>query len=191
MPLFAEISFVGNQQAWLAEAASDVEAIDRRDMLSPNLATRIAQIAARYAFGEAPVLKLDGMRGERRDVDRVINDYGMRRAVRIAVLEVFIPFDGDGEWFRYQPSRCSLIDTPVEIREQSLVITLRDEPPESQRQHIDRLVQMVKGNLDALKHEVEAFTQQVSQVLDTAAKHRLAQIKAEGERDSKLGFPVT
>jgi hypothetical protein len=191
MALFAEVSIVGNQRAWLAKAATEVQAIDRVQMLSPNLAGRIEEIATKYSLGDAPVLKPDGIQGERRDVERPINDFGMRRVIRVPVLDVFIPFDGDGQWLRFQPSRCTLIDLPVEIRGQSLVITLRDEPPEQQRQQIERFVSMVKGNVDVLSQDVDAFRRQLRQMLDDAVKQRVQQINAERERDSKLGFPIS
>jgi len=155
MHLFNEISIVGSRQEWIAEAVAKVEAIDRKQMMTPDLAGRLEHIAAKYALDPALVIHLEKIEGVRRDVKRQVNDFGEVRMATVSVVDVSIPFSGDAQWFRFQPSHCTLIDTPVEIRGQNFVVTVNGDDPEGGRNKISRLITMINGNLETLKSEMK------------------------------------
>jgi hypothetical protein len=185
--LFAKGHWHAVSQNVLRKAQEDVMALDRCVITAPSLAGHLDKIAAKYSF-EVAALNVDAKRGKRRDKERVVDDYGSRRAVKYSVIDVSIPFTGDRESFNIAPSHSHLIYAECEVGENALVLTVPDN--DGAQKEVDEFVKQVSENLDRLRSESKNWAEQLKEAIAAAAERRKQQVGAERERNNKLNFPV-
>jgi Skp family chaperone for outer membrane proteins len=137
---------------------------------------------------EIAQINKEGITATRKEMVGYSNDYGNRREVRSSVLEVSIPFVGSAQSFMIQPSSAVIPSNTLEIRGQSLVLTIPDDT--NAEAAVQRLVAQLNQNLASLRKDYDQVKPQLEQEISAAAERRKQQVQAEQERDKKLSFPV-
>lgn len=185
-PLFRDVNWHSAQDQIRMRALAEVDALDETTLTGPSLAGTLENIAQKNSF-RVPTLNDTAKRGVRREVERRIDDYGRNTLVRVPVIDVHIPFDGNGDAFRISPSTSLLLSFPADVTYNELIVTVQDG--DRTQQEIDDAINQIKQNLDHLRRDVAGFD--LVGELNGAAQARVAKITAAGERDSKLDFPIT
>lgn len=184
--LFGKYSWHDVHRTRVQHAVTDVERLDRSAFSDPALAAKLERIAEAHGFAVATLKDPQGAKG--RDEQLVVSDYGDRRTVKRTVLDVTIPFSGDGQSFEIAPSNRTLMSADYEIRGSSIVLTINDDG--TAQDAVDDFVKTTSHNLDQLRSDVAKSDPEIQRAVQAASQQCQVQIKAEQERDSKLKFKV-
>jgi hypothetical protein len=187
MEVLFQKSFHQVWQQMLAQAAQDVQKLDRKLFSDPALAGHLVKIAAKYGV---EVAQLDGeATAKRRSEEKERDDgWGGRHRVTITWLDVSIPFVGEAETFRVAPSSWSSPNNEVVIGANKLTISVIDD--DRAETVVENFKKTVGGNLQTLRSEYERVKPELEQRIQQAANDRKAQIDAEDARDKARSFRV-
>jgi hypothetical protein len=187
MTLFG--TFLGSQQTeWLQQAGREVEALDRSALENPALGGILDKIAANYIFTVA-TLKPDEIRGKRRSRQGTMNDgYGETVPTTFSYFEISIPFQGDKISLELHPSYSSNPSYPCELRQNDLLLTVRDD--NSTQTCVDQTVAVISQNLNTLRNELANWPQRLRSHIQQVADSRLRDLAAQRGRDKNLKFKI-
>ncbi len=177
-------------QSWYAvwdnikqRAVAEVNGLDRNLFSDPRLGGELQKIVDKY---EIDVARLNtdpaAIVADPIEEERVVNDYGFQRAVKIKRLRVSVPFTGDADTLKIQPSRSTMLSHAVELGQNSISFTIPDD--QNADREVTTLCTVVQGNLDVLRQEYQQAKPQLEQAVSQAAERRKAEIAAEGQRDT-------
>ena len=177
-------------QSWFAvwdhtkqRAVAEVNGLDRSLFSDPRLAGELQKIVEKY---EINVARLNtnpaAIVADPIEEERVINDYGIPRTVKIKRLRVSIPFTGDAETLKIQPSRSTMLSHAVELGQDAISFTIPDD--QNADREVTTLCTNVQGNLDVLQQEYQQAKPQLEQAVSQAAERRKTEIAAESQRDA-------
>jgi hypothetical protein len=185
--LFSKGTWAGAARELVRQALDEVREVERPLFSNPALAGRLEDIVSRHSFDVA-VLNRDGIRGSRREVPGIIDDFGMRKSITKTVLDVAIPFRGDPTSFQLAPSFSHHPTLLCAVRGDDLVISVEDDADAQRR--VDDFVQVVSNNLDRLRSEVASWVPQLRAAVMAAGEERRKELEKQRERDGRLSFPV-
>lgn len=175
------------QRQKLQEAAARAEAILERDLLNPALPGMLDAIAQGFGFTVAK-LQPEGRKGKRRKEHRDTGDSGADHAIEVSLIDVTIPMEGHPNSLTIAPARANLIETPAAKIPGALLVTFDDD--DDLDRNVDSFITQVSENLDRLRGEMETFKAQVRNAIGTITDRRVAQLRAQHERDRKRSFPI-
>src|SRR5215472_6079717 len=110
-------------QSWFAvwnyikqQAVAEVNRLDRSLFSDPRLGGELQKIVEKYEINVAR-LNTDPATiiADPIEEQRVVNDYGMPRTVKIKRLQISVPFSGDADTLKIMPSRSTMLDRAVEL----------------------------------------------------------------------------
>ena len=118
-----------------------------------------------------------------------------RIIVKGTVLDIAIPFTGDPELWRIQPSSYSVSGYPeLEIRDSVVVFGCRfpDDSPEPERlkAEIERAIKSLNDAVATLARDVENHNREVSRKVREALNRKLTKAKATVDAVASLGIPI-
>jgi hypothetical protein len=177
-------------QSWYAvwenikqHAVAEVNGLDRKMFSDPRLGGELQRIVEKH---EIDIARLNtdpaAIIADPAQEERVVNDYGFQRPVKIKRLRVSVPFTGDADTLKIQPSRSTMLSYAVEIGQKSISFTIPDD--QNADREVTTLCTVVQGNLDVLRQEYQQAKPQLEQAVSQAAERRKAEIAAEGQRDA-------
>jgi hypothetical protein len=112
---------------------------------------------------------------------RVVNEYGMRRAVQIKRLRVTVQFTGEPDTLKLMPSCFRMISSAVDVDQRSISFTIPDD--ERADREVADICETIQGNLDQLRQDYQQYKPQLEKTVSQAAERRKAEIAAEVQRD--------
>ena len=187
--LFDKYSLSLAMDAGLRAVVEAVERIPEATLLGPGKADALQAIVRRNVL-TAPRLRPEGKTGKRRQEDRERRDFGRTIPIKVDVVDVRIPFEGDPEMFRTNPSR-TLTMLRARIEQDALVLPVYDENDSA---GIDRQVSTfiagVEQNLQSQRNDLAHFERRLTEAVNEAAERRIKAIEDRRSRDSKLSFPI-
>jgi hypothetical protein len=177
-------------QSWFAvwenikqRASAEVNGLDRSLFSDPRLGGELQKIVEKY---EVNVARLNtdpaAIVADAIEENRVVDDCGMQRTVKIKRLRVSVAFTGDANTLKIQPSRSMTPSHAVELGQNSISFTIPDD--QNADREVTTLCGVVQGNLDVLGQEYQQAKPQLEQAVSQAAERRKAEIAAEGQRDA-------
>ena len=178
-------------QSWYAvwdsiknRAVAEVNALDRGLFSDPRLGGELQKIVDKYAIDVAR-LNTDpaAIVADPIEDERIVNDFGMQRAVKIKRLRVKVPFTGDADTLKIMPSRSTMLSHAVELGSNSISFTIPDD--QNADREVTTLCQVVQGNLDVLRQEYQQAKPQLEQAVSQAVERRKTEIAADGQRDTQ------
>ncbi|MDD9989599.1 MAG: hypothetical protein OXQ31_25260 [Spirochaetaceae bacterium] len=129
--------------------------------------------------------------------------HGFRRAgfgngpilVKGTVLDIAVPFTGDPDLWRVQPSSFSISGyPPIEVRDGVVVFSCEfaDDAPDAERLKVDieRAVESLDGAVATLSKDVERHNQDASREVLEALHRKLTVAKAAVGAIARLGIPI-
>jgi hypothetical protein len=165
-------------------AIADVGNLDRGLFSDPALVGELQKIVQKYDI-EIARLNTDpkAIVADPVEEDRVTNDYGTRRAVKIKRLRVTVPFAGQADTLTITPSRSTMMSNAVDVGQNSISFTIADD--DRADGEVTDICKTIQGNLDQLRHDYQQYKPQLEKVVSQAAERRKAEIAAEGQRDTQ------
>lgn len=117
---------------------------------------------------------------------------GGARQVTFHQVTFHLPFDGDGNLFKFSPSRRSIPGPEAVVEHQELVITIGTggKTPGQVRQEFDAIVRSIKEHLTTLRADLGNVTSQIEQPARTYIEQRKAQVLGSKNLVAALGFPM-
>jgi len=173
----------------IQRAVADVDRLDRQVFSNPALAGVLQEIVNKYSI-EIARLSTDpkAITAVPVEDERYVDDYGLRRLVKVKRLRVTIPFTGEAESLKVAPSSSTVIFHDTEISGSSITITIADDA--NADREVKTFCDQVQGNLNTLQQEYERDRPQLKQAVFQAGERRKSQITAEDKQDSNRSFTV-
>jgi hypothetical protein len=127
-----------------------------------------------------------------RDPMRFIPDPSRPFYVSGMEIEITVPFEGEAEAFRIQPTTSTFSPPIAEIRGRTLVIEIQGTKlkAEQVRTSIDRTVLEIKRHLDNLRRDAETLNNQLPQLARAEIERRRAKLLENQSLVASLGFPL-
>ncbi|GJL59722.1 MAG: hypothetical protein NPIRA03_25790 [Nitrospirales bacterium] len=126
------------------------------------------------------------------DQMRFIHDRSRPFFMEGTAIEVTIPFDGDSEVFKVQPSTYTLNPPRAEVRSQALILNIEgtDLNAEQVRSEIDQTLSKIRSYLDNLKKDAQGLNDQIRQLAKSGIEGRRQKLLANQNLVSSLGFQL-
>lgn len=126
------------------------------------------------------------------DQMRCIRDRSRPFFMAGTAIEVTIPFDGDSEAFKVQPSIYTLNPPHAEVRSQALILNIEgtDLNAEQVRSEIDQTLSKIRSYLDNLRKDAQGLNDQIRQLSKSGIEGRRQKLLANQNLVSSLGFQL-
>lgn len=126
------------------------------------------------------------------DPMRFIRDRSRPFHVAGTLVEVTVPFSGESEAFRIQPTTFTTSPPRGEIRGRTLVVTVQGTDLEAQqvKAEIDRTIGNVKQYLDWLRDNARGLNEKIRRLADERINWRREKLLADQNLVASLGFPL-
>ena len=186
-PLF-QGSIYDFQKQRLAGAVAEVKALSASDLLDPSLAGKLDKIADQHFNVAVATLRPEERRGRHRDVPSQGTEFGRPVVRKVSYIDVTIPFNGDATSFSFAPSSSHVIMENTLIQDGAIGVSLLDDS--NLDKNVDDIIKRVGENLDRIRAEMEQWRPHARKTLDQVAEQRIAELKAQKERDKGRSFPI-
>ena len=177
---------------------ADIERYDQNKLLNASIEDLVRYFAERAAF--SPIMlnedKIAVDQSEttlpRRQAGDNWDPFEDNRVVSASAFTYVIPFDGDGELFRYKPNTFTLNPPRGAVRGQELHVTIATADPSATevRQEFDREFRELKNYLGHQRSQLEAANQQYLGLARQAVETRRARLLQRGDTAAALGYPL-
>jgi hypothetical protein len=118
----------------------------------------------------------------------------LRRPLNIkgTAIEVTVPFDGDGEVFKIQPTSHTLNPPRGEVRDEALVLRIQGTSltAEGVRGEIDRTLSQIQEHLTTLRRDAQGLNDQLSSLARSAIERRREKLLRDRNLLGSLGFKM-
>jgi hypothetical protein len=127
-----------------------------------------------------------------RDPMRFIRDPSQPFYVAGTKVEITVPFEGDAEALKIQPTSFKSCPPVAEVRGGTLVLEIQGTnlQAEKVRTSIDQTLLEIKWHLDALRRDAEALNNQLPQLARAEIERRRAKLLENQSLVASLGFPL-
>ena len=126
------------------------------------------------------------------DRKRYIRDGNIPFYVSGTLIEITVPFSGEGSAFNIMPTTHSLSPPRGEIRNNALFIYVQgaDLEPQQVKSTIDQTMQEIKTHLNWLQNDARGFNQQIRSLAERRINERRQKLLADQNLLADLGFPI-
>ncbi len=123
---------------------------------------------------------------------RVILDRSGPFFIKGTEIEITIPFDGDADAFKIQPSSFTLSPPRAEVRGQVLILRIQgtDLSPESVKNKIQSTLSSINGYLNDLRTNVSGWNSRINNHARQQIESRKKKLLADRNLVGSLGFPL-
>jgi hypothetical protein len=136
-----------------------------------------------------PVIHTDKRRGNVNEQTCDVIEYGRQIRVTEKIVEVAVPFDGDGSMFKYRPSSCKILHEPIQVENGHLMYGMPFDPEQQGR--YNTLLEQVVYNLDMMRRDEDAFSRDAVERLKKAIEEHKKQLAEDAAAARKFDFPVS
>jgi hypothetical protein len=126
------------------------------------------------------------------DLSRYFSNPGQPFYMNGTAIEVTVPFEGDAEVFKIQPTSYSLNPPQAEIRDNHLIIKIQgtDLTADRVRNEITNTVSSIEGYLSTLRSDTHSFNTQIQPVARASIEHRRNKLLKDRNLLHDLGFNI-
>lgn len=196
IPLFMSGNAYSAQQAALAAACNEVDALPEDYFLNTDVETLIPYFQRKYGV-VVPTIDRNRLVGTHHERAVEVHDAwgGGEISVQGEAYDFEIPFEGDADLFKLQPSTIDSGPPYAEVYGNTLRFTIEGRvlAPENVKQHIDGLLSSIEKYLNWHRQTWSAYEQNllltVRQRID-ARRARLSQQKGAAEKLAGLGIKL-
>ena len=178
---------------------SEIDAIDGNRLLNTSVDDLCDFFKEKFRI-DIPELHEDQIVAEQREIQIDVSQdpmrgvrYGVRpHYVAGTLVEVTVPFSGESEAFRIQPTMSSTAPPKGEIRDSMLVIKVQGTElvPQQVGAKIDRTIGEIKQHLDWLRNDARGFNEQIRRLANERINWRRQKLLADQNLVASLGFPL-
>lgn len=197
--LFSDADWFSVERNQLQKMAEEIAAVNSDRLLNTAVDDLARYFEAKFNV-EVPALVTDEIVVDQRetkidvrhDPRRWIDDRSRPVYVPGTEVEVEIPFTGDAEVFRVQPTSYTLNPPKAEVRQSALVLRISgtDLNAEGVQQSINQTINDIQSYLTTLRTNASGLNQQLFQRAKTAIESRRQKLLADRNLVGALGFKM-
>ena len=178
---------------------SEIDSIDGNRLLNTSVGDLCDFFEGKFRI-EVPELHEDQIVVDQQETQidvsqdqmRYIRDRSRPFHVAGTLIEVTVPFSGESEGFKIQPTTHMSAPPRGEIRGSTLIIKIQgtDLKPQQVRGSIDRTIGEIKTYLDWLRGNARGFNEQIRHLASERINRRRQKLLADQNLVANLGFPL-
>jgi hypothetical protein len=191
--LFSKVDWSAVQNYQKRQLSDEVDAIDGTRLLNTSVEDLCNYLEKKYRV-DVPILRESEIVADQQEVQIDGRRDRLHRIHQVAgtAIEVIIPFDGDSEAFKIQPTTYTFDPPFGDIRGDKLVLRIEgtDLKAERVRAEIDHTLSEIKNYLENLRRDAEGLNNQLRQFADNHINRRRNKLLADSNLVAALGFPL-
>lgn len=190
--LFSKFNGLDARRQHVAATAQKAESISDHRILETDAAELVAEIVQQGSVN-VPVLNRDDITYDRKEVtEEATNVWGERGTRKRSVIVFEVPFEGDADIFRIQPSTYNMNPPRAKIAKSSLQVTVSDDAdPNRIQQNLNSVLADIEKHLDwhreMWRGVSEEIAREAAQRID-ARRQKLERDRKADDGLSALGF---
>lgn len=181
------------------ELAKEIDSINGDRLLNSSVDDLCDYFEKKYRI-EVPVLKPEEIVADQRetkidvsgDQSRYFSNPGQPFYVNGTTVEISVPFEGDSEVFKIQPTSFTMSPPRAEVKNNNLIIKIEgtDLSAERVRTDVNRTVAEIEGYLVTLRSNVLGLNSQVRSIARGAIEQRRGKLLKDRNLLGDLGFKM-
>lgn len=197
--LFSKVDWFSVDQHQRKSLLAEINELDGNSVLNTSIDDLCDYFEKKYRV-DVPILKLANIVADQHetrfdvshDHRRFVRDRTRPFYVTGTTVEVEVPFDGDAEAFKVQPTTYTLSPPEAEVRDGVLVLRVEgtDLTPDAVRAQVDRTLSEIGGYLDTLKKDAQGLNSELRTIARSAIEKRRERLLADRRLVGGLGFKI-
>lgn len=197
--LFRKADWFSVDQHQRQELMKEIESINGDRLLNTSIDDLCNYFEKKYQIN-VPTLLKDNIVADQHeikidvsgDLSRYFSNPGQPFYMNGTAIEVTVPFEGDAEVFKIQPTSYSLNPPQAEIRDNHLIIKIQgtDLTADRVRNEITNTVSSIEGYLSTLRSDTHSFNTQIQPVARASIEHRRNKLLKDRNLLHDLGFNI-
>lgn len=197
--LFNNVDWFSVDQHQRKELAKEIDSLDGDRLLNSSVEDLCDYFEKKYKI-EVPVLKPDNIVADQRetkidvsgDPRRYFSNPGQAFYVNGTTVEISVPFEGDSEAFKIQPTSYTLNPPRAEFGNNNLVIKIEgtDLSADQVRNEVNRTISDIEGYLVTLRSNAQGLNTQIRSLAHTAIEQRRGKLLKDRNLLGDLGFKI-
>jgi hypothetical protein len=177
----------------------EINALDGNRLLNSSVDDLCDYFEKKYRV-DVPVLRLDEIVADQhetgidvsQDPNRFIRDRSRPFHLSGTTVEVEVPFDGDAEAFKVQPTTYTLNPPQAEVRDGLLVLRIAGTnlSADEVRRQVDRTLGDIRGYLETLTRDAQGLNGELRSMAKSAIEKRREKLLADRRLVGGLGFKI-
>lgn len=197
--LFSKVSWHDVERHQLQEMQKAIAALDGNRLLNTSVEDLVLYFENKFQIEIPNLLKEEIVVDQRetqidvsRDQNRMIYDRGRPFHIAGTEIEVEIPFTGEAEAFKVQPTTYTMSPPRAEVRGNLLVLTISGTNLEAERvrNDIDRTVNEIQSHLTTLRGNAQGLRAQLPNQARSAIESRRQKLLGDRNLVGGLGFKM-
>lgn len=197
--LFSKVDWFSVDQHQRKRLAAEINELDGNRLLNTSIEDLCDYFEKKYRV-DVPVLRVDEIIADQHETKidvshdrrRFIRDRTSPFYVAGTTVEVEVPFDGDADAFRVQPTTYTLNPPQGEVRDGVLVLWVEgtDLTSDTVRAQVDRTLSDIRGYLDTLRTNAQGLNSELRSLARAAIERRREKLLADRRLVGGLGFKI-
>lgn len=188
--LFNNVDWFSVQEHQKRGLTDEIAQFDGNRLLNTSVDDLCNYFEKKYRL-DVPILRENEIVADQKEI-QIYRDPRQRSTVTGTKVQITIPFDGEADLFKIQPTSYTLNPPIAEIRGGTLVLEIQgtDLQTEEVRTSINRTLSDIKSYLDDLRRDAAQLNNQLPQLARTAIEKRRAKLLQNQSLVASLGFPL-
>lgn len=197
--LFNQINWHSVDQNQRNTLAKEIDGIAGDRLLNSSIEDLCDYFERKFRI-DVPTLKPDDIVADQRetkidvsgDPRRYFSNPGQPFYVSGTTIEISLPFEGDSEVFKVQPTSFNLSPPRAEIKNQKIIITVEgtDLSADQVRNEVNCTVSEIESYLVTLRTNAEGLNSQIRSLARTAIEQRRSKLLKDRNLLGDLGFKI-
>ncbi|ACL02992.1 conserved hypothetical protein [Desulfatibacillum aliphaticivorans] len=197
--LFSKYDWFAVQENQKKQLASEIAQMDGNRLLSTPVDDLCDYFEEKYRVN-VPLLRETEITADQKETQidvsrdrlRAIRDRTRPFYIPGTTIEITIPFDGDAEVFKIQPTSFTLSPPIADVQENRLLIKVQgtDLKADRVRSEIDKTISEIKSYLKKLKENANGLNDQLRSISNGAIQRRREKLLSDQNLVAALGFPL-
>ncbi|MHA6266337.1 hypothetical protein ACXYMP_05670 [Aliiroseovarius sp. CAU 1755] len=197
--LFNDVDWHSVQQNQKDRMNGEIAGMDGNRLLNTAVGDLADYFTEKYRV-DPPILDEEGIHVDQREVqmdvsrdqNRFISDRSRPFTVAATAVDVTIPFSGDAELFKVQPTTYTSMPPRGRVNRDHLLISFHGTnlEPERLRQSIDRQIQSISSYLETLRGNAEGLNNELPRLANEQIEYRRKKLLGDQSLVASLGFPM-
>jgi len=197
--LFNNVDWFAVEQNQRANLAKDISGYNGDRLLNTSVDDLCDYFVEKYQI-IAPTLLEDGIVADQNEVDidvsrdpmRSIRDRSRPFHIKGTEIEITVPFEGEAEAFKIQPTSYTMNPPRATVRNQQLIIKIQGTnlSPDSVQNSIQSTISSIKQYLTTLHQNVNGWNSTIRQQAKQQIESRRKKLLEDKNLLGSLGFPM-
>ncbi|NHQ82824.1 hypothetical protein HA051_14725 [Chromobacterium vaccinii] len=197
--LFNNVDWFSVDQHQRRELAKEIDSINGDRLLNSSVEDLCDYFEKKYKI-EVPVLRPDNIVADQRETKidvsgdrrRYFSNPGQPFYVNGTTVEISVPFEGDSEAFKVQPTSYTMNPPRAEIKNNNLVIKIEgtDLSADQVRNEVNRTISDIEGYLATLRSNTQGWNTQIRSLAHAAIEQRRTKLLKDRNLLGDLGFKI-